>query len=363
MSLTPSNSSLPSNTDLVLVDEYHTGIVSQYLAQLYGYDIVPMKMDGFYRSPGSKVRHFAGGLERMPELFSRFPNAVFVWAPTWDKKIEERVDSLKKLPSAGSRPRLVFLDTFAPSSSHLFGALEYLDGYVKSQVYRDMNDYSRPFKGGYIVADWVSRHLGADLQDWNFGSAIPAGSESKIRVGMNLGASRFYSLLYWLSRFASTPWKNRSVFVNKRFLIPEKGRVKKWEWYHDYRRFCGLEAAKLTSSFACTGHEPLGRKKYIQELWNSKVAFSPFGWGEVCFRDFESVMCGAVLLKPDMSHLGTEPNIYESWVTYVPVDWDLGNLEERCQWIADHPDESEAMVEAARKRLRNYHLDYSVFLE
>ncbi len=63
--------------------------------------------------------------------------------------------------------------------------------------------------------------------------------------------------------------------------------------------------------------------------------------GEVCFRDFETVACGAVLLKPDMSHLRTNPNIYEAWVTYVPVNWDLSNLEECLEWVIDNPSEAE----------------------
>ena len=240
------------------------------------------------------------------------------------------------------------------------GALEYVDAYVKSQIYSDVADYSRVYAGAYIVADWAHRVLGAELADWEFGSHIPPGCESKLRCGWNMGASRFYRYLCRLSRVCGRAWEKRPIFLNRRFSTPERDKVPKWEWYHDYRRFCGLKAATLGDRFCITGNQPLKRAKYIRELWSSRVAFSPFGWGEVCFRDFEAVACGAVLLKPDMSHLRTEPNIYESWVTYVPVNWDLSNLEERCQWIVDHPAESVRMVENARNRLLSFRADLAV---
>ena len=45
----------------------------------------------------------------------------------------------------------------------------------------------------------------------------------------------------------------------------------------------------------------VSQNRYYGELAEAKIVFSPFGWGEVCFRDFEAVTAGALLLKPDMS--------------------------------------------------------------
>ena len=86
----------------------------------------------------------------------------------------------------------------------------------------------------------------------------------------------------------------------------------------------------------------------------SRIGFSPFGWGEVCFRDFETVALGAVLVKPDMGHLETYPDIYEDGVTYKAVRWDLSDLPEVCRWLLDHPDEAERIAETARARLASY---------
>ena len=74
------------------------------------------------------------------------------------------------------------------------------------------------------------------------------------------------------------------------------------------------------------------RKEYIKELCQSEYVFSPFGWGEICYRDFEFVLSNAVLIKPNMDHIDTFPNIYVKGA-YVPVEWDLSNLEEAIQFV------------------------------
>lgn len=56
------------------------------------------------------------------------------------------------------------------------------------------------------------------------------------------------------------------------------------------------------------------------------MILSPFGWGELCLRDFEAVRAGSVLLKPDMGHLLTWPDIFIPFETYVPFSWDVDDL-------------------------------------
>ena len=55
----------------------------------------------------------------------------------------------------------------------------------------------------------------------------------------------------------------------------------------------------------------------------SKCTLSPYGMGEVCFRDFEIIQFGSVMIKPDMSKVITHPNIYIPYETYIPcnLDW------------------------------------------
>ena len=76
----------------------------------------------------------------------------------------------------------------------------------------------------------------------------------------------------------------------------------------------------------CTKQVP--HDEYVLEMRRSKAILSPFGWGEICTRDFESFVYGATLLKPSMEHCITWPNVYQANKTYVPMKWDFSDFDE-----------------------------------
>ena len=70
----------------------------------------------------------------------------------------------------------------------------------------------------------------------------------------------------------------------------------------------------------------VSRWQYLKELAESKAIVSPYGYGEICYRDMETFLAGAILIKPPMEHLNTYPSLYEPWKTYVPVEMDFSDL-------------------------------------
>lgn len=89
------------------------------------------------------------------------------------------------------------------------------------------------------------------------------------------------------------------------------------------------------------------QKQYYRELLDSKIVLSPFGWGEVCFRDFEAILAGALLFKPDMSHMITWPNVYIPYETYVPLKWDGSDLQEQTErYLGDDRERSRIAANA-----------------
>ena len=78
------------------------------------------------------------------------------------------------------------------------------------------------------------------------------------------------------------------------------------------------------------------------------------GYGEVCWRDFEAILYGSLLVKPDMSHVETTPQIFEPFKTYVPVTWDFSDIDEKISYYLDNEDISQTIVENAYKTLHNY---------
>lgn len=100
---------------------------------------------------------------------------------------------------------------------------------------------------------------------------------------------------------------------------------------------------------------PAPRAQYQREMRNSRLTLSPFGWGEVCYRDFEAIRCGSTLLKPDMAHVETWPDVYENGVTYAAVDWDANNLHAVVDRLLGNPQLSRELAHQAWCRLQVAH--------
>lgn len=98
--------------------------------------------------------------------------------------------------------------------------------------------------------------------------------------------------------------------------------------------------------------------EFYNVLAQSKCAISPFGMGEICFRDFEVIKMGSVLIKPDMSLVRTVPNIYIPYETYIPCKLDYSDLPEIIDWVLTHPRECWNIKMGAREKLTKlYHGD------
>ena len=80
---------------------------------------------------------------------------------------------------------------------------------------------------------------------------------------------------------------------------------------------------------------------------------SPFGWGEIGLRDFEAFIYGATLLKPDVSHMETWPNVFFPGETYQPVAWDFSDLEKNTLGLLSDPKRRQSIAEAGQDLYRD----------
>jgi hypothetical protein len=87
----------------------------------------------------------------------------------------------------------------------------------------------------------------------------------------------------------------------------------------------------------------------MNTLYKSKLALSPFGMGEVCYRDFEILDLGVAMLKPTMENVVTTPNYYIENETYIPVDYDWKNLNEVVLETLDNNDKIEYIIGKSRE--------------
>ena len=106
-------------------------------------------------------------------------------------------------------------------------------------------------------------------------------------------------------------------------------------------------------------------EEYAEYLYDSKVCLSPFGMGEVCFRDFECINVGTIMIKPSMDIVMTNPNIYIDKETYFAVNYDWSNLNEVIDEVLSDFDRlnSEITDNARRKFVSEYQYeDYCFYL-
>lgn len=89
--------------------------------------------------------------------------------------------------------------------------------------------------------------------------------------------------------------------------------------------------------------------EFANIMSRSKCTLSPYGQGELCFRDFEIIQFGSVMIKPDMSKVITHPNIYIPYETYIPCNLDYSDLIEKIQWVKDNPKKSKEIADNARE--------------
>jgi len=239
--------------------------------------------------------------------------------------------------------RLVYLDWFAPTDLRLAKiANSRVDLYVSKHLLRDRSAYGVPTDGDTTLMDYYGRVFGLTHSQQCFD--IPDGFMEKLHLGPS-----FVTAPFMLPVFArgQRPTGARPLDLHARIAIGGS------PWYAAMRGQCADAVAALDQVTAVTG-TGIRHDLFLRELRRSKLCFSPFGYGEVCWRDFEAVMCGSVLIKQDMSHVETDPDIFVPHETYVPVRWDLSDFGDTVNRLLNDPTQCERIARHAFERLHDY---------
>lgn len=270
---------------------------------------------------------------------------------------ENVAKSLEKIRTDHPDRKLIFIDPFAQASTWYFNVLPYVDKFLKRQIYHNFDDYKQDFIGGSRLTEFMATHWKIDLDKWYVGSEIPHGYEDRLGLGWNLGTAKTFVQGLQKPFLSLCPAPKKTIDLFCRMSL---GHEHKKEWYYEYRKIAlqAIEPLKSKYNVASGGGSIqkglVSKRQYAREMKRSKIVFSPFGWGESCWRDFETVCSDCLLIKPSMSHLKTEPNIFIEGETYVPVRWDFADLEEKCTYYLENPDEAERIVKNARRAYANY---------
>ena len=169
---------------------------------------------------------------------------------------------------------------------------------------------------------------------------------------------------YYHGRYPQINWLDYQSFdkpydVSCMFGYPTKEPVYEHDLcqtnYYDPHRKKLLETINNSYSVAkLMNGVRLNPQDYYQKMIDSKIIMAPFGYGEIAVRDLESAIFGGILMKPDMSHILSKPFIYEDNETYVSVDYDWSNLNEKIEYVlSDYKNVREKLIENMRHKFHN----------
>jgi len=271
----------------------------------------------------------------------RKPDVVF-FQPWFTISKDRLLFVFKKISSENPSAKIIFLDSYAPLDlrfAELTNPL--IDVYVKKQLLRDRTQYGLSTIGDTNLANYYAKLYSLDLAPTTFN--IPNGFLDKLVLGSGFDASE--RILPVVNRSFTLPKHKRSIDLHARLGGAGEG------WYGEMRTHANRAVQELSGVTMLTGAN-IDHHRYIQEMKNSKICFSPFGFGEVCWRDYEAMMCGALLIKPDMSHVETHPHIFQPFKTYVPIEWDFSDLKDKVHYYLNNKKEREDIVSNAYALLR-----------
>lgn len=218
--------------------------------------------------------------------------------------------------------------------------------YIKGQaILENIGDYNGEYQHGKLHYAWCYHTLPNSVQK----SLEPIENKTidqkvldKLIVLYNDGVwKRILPYLKLPVNFK----RNRSIDVEFVGVVsdPSKGVY----YYHRVQALKAMHNLKKAAVFATS--KSIKPPQYYNLMLDSKIVVSPWGYGEICFRDFEAILCGAILVKPDMSKVATWPNIFIPGKTYFPCKTDFSDLEEVVTSILDKWKELKEMRIATRE--------------
>jgi hypothetical protein len=280
---------------------------------------------------------------------------IFV-RPTWRHEANEAVSFFSGLRAAHPDKKIILVDPWDQVTGRYLAVAEFADYIFKYQALRDSKDYLKTYVGGTVVTDYLHTELGYDIGDWNVGSSPPVDCVDRILPGWNFATTpRFKAALMPgpIARLFQTRKRDIDVFCRLSYGGAD-------EWYGKYRKMAVEKILELDSEYHLAvsgekqGQKVISSRQYFKEIKRSRIAVSPFGWGEVTWRDYEAIAYGCLLVKPRIDHVATNPDVFVAGESYVPVAWDYSDAAEKCRYYLENWDEARAIIQEARRRYIEY---------
>lgn len=268
-------------------------------------------------------------------------NSNYFWNAEAPGRQETALDSISEI--VDKVDRLLYFDRSSTPSSVNADVLALVPRYYKTSLLKDRALYRRPLYGQRVFSDYYHRTRGIEDDEPTYSAVLPEADLAKVHLSWNTALanyslfgprlSSFYrrlALKWWLAppRHFEPPSANRPVDVSCRITTNYR--------YASVAYQRQVVAQRLAAYCAA---DRLSKPAYFKELRQSRIVVSPFGYSELNYKDYETFICGALLLKPDMSHIETFPDLYHDRQTFVAHGWQLDDVVEKVEDILAHYDD------------------------
>ena len=261
--------------------------------------------------------------------------------------------------------RIIYFDTSDSTSILHPQLIDFVDVYCKGQTLNNLNDYKKKYYGNRIFTDYAFKKFGIKDKIESFSEKINNDNLQKLKIHWNSGImnhsflGKIFSHTYKLLPIKKLLYypklqtfrKKRDIFIN----MTTKYSRNTVAWHR-------TNALKLIS--VDPNIKRLDLIKYYKQLSESKICLSPFGWGEINYRDFEAFIYGALLVKPDMKHVNTWPQFYDS-KNFVSYDWSCKDLKKKINEILEKENQYQSIANRAQRNyikfLRSDNLHISIY--
>jgi len=283
------------------------------------------------------------------------------------------IDFIGKLKLNGSK--VILFDNNDGAGSTFFDIIEHVDLFVKKQLLKDRKLYAlnrgyqirTPLISGYNLSQEQIIENERKAQGL---SPCPPDQLYKLALGWNIGMHdyREFPLQYFFP-FGTNRVLN-SMFPVPIFTEPSRtspydssfrGAIRPGNENYSWQRNKVIEFLKKDVRHNYITGGTVSKKNYLSELRKSKTCVSPFGHGEICWRDFEAIISGCVLIKPNMSHLETFPNVFIENKTYVDIKWDISDIQEKIHEVLNNYNEYIECAHSAQELYRKHISDFDNF--
>jgi hypothetical protein len=275
--------------------------------------------------------------------------------PMWQTDRPRAVNLIASL--ADKVARLVYFDRSSTAGSLDPEVVPLVSSYCKTALFRDRRLYTRPLYCGRLFSDYYHHRYGA--RDVNPAPSTvlndPALAD-RLELSWNTALADYsllgprLSALYGrvaLSPLLSGPWRMTPPASQRPIAVSCRMNM---SYIHDTIAFQRRRMSEALQAYRRS--DRISKLSYFRELRRSRIVASPFGTSEINYKDFEVFITGGTLLKPDMSHLETWPNLYTAGVTYAAHDWDLEDLQAVIDDLLADPKRQIEIARAGQERYR-----------